>query len=552
MFQTSFRKGLVLACTALFFIQANRVSAQPDVLPSSVDIRLVQGTTPAQLLLQVKLHTTDPFGGIFSALTVTIRYDAASGSALGAGTSFCNAWSSFTPTPVVVNNGIAYRTYNGFGITRLDDSEFDGGCGTALPVETWFTITTIPVAGTTCTAFTLGNDAYTNAENRDYYISMAGINVTGEVVGGPLNGGNCVNDCLGVSGGTALPGTPCDDGNSSTENDLWGNDCVCAGTAIVFDCPGLQANIGDACDDGNANTTGDVVTSECTCVGTVVYDCPDLQANIGDACNDGNANTTDDVVTPECTCVGTVVYDCPNLHANIGDACDDGDANTTGDVVTSECTCVGTVVYDCPNLQANIGDACDDGNANTTGDVVTSECTCVGTVVYDCPNLQANIGDACDDGNANTTEDVVTSECTCVGTVVYDCPNLQANIGDACNDNDSTTEADVINSECVCVGTSTVGVAERIGNSALLLHLYPNPSGTGQASLHMEGLVTGSELAWIEVRDASGRMIYRSSVQAINGVLDRQMDLSGKASQGIYWVEVSVGQDRVVQRWVVL
>ncbi|MBK9059821.1 MAG: hypothetical protein IPL81_08135 [Flavobacteriales bacterium] len=65
----------------------NNVQAQ-DVIPSSADIRLVQGTAGDQLLVQMKIHSTSDFGGILSALTVTIRYDASSGMAIGGGTSF--------------------------------------------------------------------------------------------------------------------------------------------------------------------------------------------------------------------------------------------------------------------------------------------------------------------------------------------------------------------------------------------------------------------------------------------------------------------------------
>ena len=35
-----------------------------------------------------------------------------------------------------------------------------------------------------------------------------------------------------------------------------------------FDCPELEANIGDACDDMDPNTTNDVVTEDCECIGT--------------------------------------------------------------------------------------------------------------------------------------------------------------------------------------------------------------------------------------------------------------------------------------------
>ncbi|MFN3876450.1 MAG: hypothetical protein ACK4L7_11125, partial [Flavobacteriales bacterium] len=52
--------------------------------------------------------------------------------------------------------------------------------------------------------------------------------------------GNCAGqvDCAGVSGGGALPGTPCNDNNPCTINDTWSAGCQCAGTAS-----GLQATV---------------------------------------------------------------------------------------------------------------------------------------------------------------------------------------------------------------------------------------------------------------------------------------------------------------------
>lgn len=47
---------------------------------------------------------------------------------------------------------------------------------------------------------------------------------------------NLVFDCLGVPGGTALPGTPCDDGDSTTVNDTWDPGCTCVGTPITNPC----------------------------------------------------------------------------------------------------------------------------------------------------------------------------------------------------------------------------------------------------------------------------------------------------------------------------
>jgi hypothetical protein len=37
-------------------------------------------------------------------------------------------------------------------------------------------------------------------------------------------------DCAGIYGGDALPGSPCDDGNPATANDIWQSGCTCEGT----------------------------------------------------------------------------------------------------------------------------------------------------------------------------------------------------------------------------------------------------------------------------------------------------------------------------------
>jgi gliding motility-associated-like protein len=49
-------------------------------------------------------------------------------------------------------------------------------------------------------------------------------------VGGNTGLTACVQDCIGAWGGSALPGTPCNDGQANTVNDVWGNNCICAGT----------------------------------------------------------------------------------------------------------------------------------------------------------------------------------------------------------------------------------------------------------------------------------------------------------------------------------
>lgn len=60
-------------------------------------------------------------------------------------------------------------------------------------------------------------------------------------------------------------GTPCDDFDPNTENDVWDGFCGCAGTSISNCDPA-----GTACDDGNAATTNDQWDGNCNCNGTTV------------------------------------------------------------------------------------------------------------------------------------------------------------------------------------------------------------------------------------------------------------------------------------------
>ncbi len=65
------------------------------------------------------------------------------------------------------------------------------------------------------------------------YTSMVYYRVTGDGCSGTL-------DCAGAIGGSALPGTPCNDGNACTTNDVWSNNCQCVGTSTSF-VPSISA-----------------------------------------------------------------------------------------------------------------------------------------------------------------------------------------------------------------------------------------------------------------------------------------------------------------------
>jgi hypothetical protein len=145
-----------------------------------------------------------------------------------------------------------------------------------------------------------------------------------------------------------FPGDACDDGNAETFNDIYGFDCTCAGeTASIPGCiapdacnydenattdDGSCLFIGSPCDDGDMMTLNDVITVDCDCQGEAISipGCTDVNA-----CNYLSEATTDD---------GSCFY--------VGDPCDDGDANTSDDVYNANCECEGVVSVE--ELQANI------------------------------------------------------------------------------------------------------------------------------------------------------------------------------------------------------
>ena len=135
-------------------------------------------------------------------------------------------------------------------------------------------------------------------------------------------------DCLNDTAGTALPGTVCNDGDICTVNDLYGANCVCAGTGLDTDgdgvcngeddCPSVFGQQGSNCVDGDACTINDVLNAQCQCVGTSQDtdgdgvcdgedDCPSVVGQQGSSCTDSTDCTVDDVLNVNCQCHGTII-----------------------------------------------------------------------------------------------------------------------------------------------------------------------------------------------------------------------------------------------------
>ncbi len=263
------------------------------------------------------------------------------------------AWTSYTPpTPAVtsisptsatVGSGTFTLTVNGSNfISGVSTVRWNGSARTTTFVNSGQLMASIPSTDLTSvgtfpiTVLNTGN--VTPSNSADFTVNPAS---------GP--------DCNGVAGGSALPGTSCDDGSACTINDLWSAACVCAGTFQDTDgdgvcdaddnCPALAGQIGGACNDGDACTTGDVLNTSCVCAGT-----PDNTDSDNDGvpnCSDGCPNDPSKIAPGTCGC-GVV---------EPGNACDDGSACTINDVYVSCGVCAGTA----PAASWNFGTA--SGNA---------------------------------------------------------------------------------------------------------------------------------------------------------------------------------------------
>jgi|GEM_PF-5203096 len=181
-----------------------------------------------------------------------------------------------------------------------------------------------------------------------------------------------------------IVGTPCDDGDPCTIEDVYIAFCECAGTWIGDDldgdgicdgkdkCPDFNDGfIGDPCDDGDPCTLNDVISDDCLCYGLYT-----------DSDDDGLCNTDDP---------------CPFVHQDlIGMPCIDGDPCTKNEVYTADCECIGEEVFTdsdedgvrncediCPNFDNNLfGTPCDDGFDFTCGDIYRYNCECSGYPCY--------------------------------------------------------------------------------------------------------------------------------------------------------------------------
>jgi hypothetical protein len=130
--------------------------------------------------VEFRIRLDQDFDGIMSSLTYTVRWPASAGVALDTAVR-CYPFQDVVPVNAVlpaVNEGWMYRTFNGFSLSVLADNDLVWQAGREYPICT----ADILVPGTT---MELVNDAWTSANNRDFFSSLNALEATGILYASP-------------------------------------------------------------------------------------------------------------------------------------------------------------------------------------------------------------------------------------------------------------------------------------------------------------------------------------------------------------------------------
>ncbi len=324
-------------------------------------------------------------------------------------------------------------------------------------------------------------------------------------------------------------------------------------TQAICDDGSCGAIIGSVCNDGDSTTVEDVIQQGCICEGEIV-------TNSG--CMDSLACNYDSSATVSVGCEYPMLYlSCSGECLNDSDSdgvceeyellgCLDSLAcnYTPADTNLSDNLCIypGCTDYAACNYVDSV--ACDDGSCTYPGctnpnacnyEVIAGcddgSCLNAGCINTQACNFDSNascndgscilIGDECNDGNINTINDIINENCNCEGTLLLlgctdslacnynpaadiDDGNCSDTLGTACDDQDTLTFNDVIVLGCECLGTLSLDYTESEH-----FYLYPNP-----VSDDLNIYIGRSNNALIEVYNMQGDCVHRANYQAVLNV----------------------------------
>lgn len=299
---------------------------------------------------------------------------------------------------------------------------------------------------------------YTDARNR-YTFNMTPYSVNTIKVEFQQGG---VADCEGTIGGTVGPGSPCDDGDRCTINDVYDNDCNCVGEPAypevqvsaqneVCDAPGaISLNFEDvnyrtgiefSIDGGNSyplNVNDNAGTAVFDNVGAGTYavftrwgnnDCPvDLGEVTIEA--DPQPDVSVSITQPgQDNETGTITFsfeDTPRWRIEFSmDAANSFPLNVVDNTSSASFTDIVPGTYELWTRWGNDDCPVDLGNVTIEeGGIADCEGTIGGTV---------GPGSLCDDGDRCTINDVYDYDCNCVGEPAYPQAEVSAQ-GEICSE----------------------------------------------------------------------------------------------------------------------
>jgi len=155
-------------------------------LPTSVDISMQHDV--ANQMLRINLRANDlAFSSLLSNLVFTVRWPESSTATLAFGSSaWCPLPSVALPmagsAALAPGNGYRYRTWTSIGLATLGAIEDEGGCSQSLPADEWVEVYAIPINNEPGgTVYDIADDDYVNDNNRAYFISLEGVDRTGDI-----------------------------------------------------------------------------------------------------------------------------------------------------------------------------------------------------------------------------------------------------------------------------------------------------------------------------------------------------------------------------------
>ncbi len=81
--------------------------------------------------------------------------------------------------------------------------------------------------------------------------------------------------------------------------------------------------------------------------------------------------------------------------------------------------------------------------------------------------------------------------------------------------------------------------------------LFPNPTNTGMATVHIEGLANHRGHAQLLVHDAAGHRVLQEQLTVMNGVLHHELNMGDRIAPGLYVVQVITGKIQLLRRLVI-